>query len=143
MDNLSPSRAPTPNGPPASVLAATSRFWIRSPDVAIGLVCGDARDCRAWKTWKWNRAEGRCRETWLGDDRKLFSFVCDSSEGRARGLRSKPITLSAPDALVAAGVSGNSFDMNEKQARELMQAGYDQTIAWLEKWDSDGTESSS
>ncbi len=38
----------------------------------MGLVCGDARDCRAWKTWKWNRAEGRCRQTWLGDDRKLI-----------------------------------------------------------------------
>lgn len=72
MDSRSHSASQDAGGPPASVLAATSRFWIRSPDVAMGLVCGDSRDCRAWKTWKWNRIEGRCRETWLGDDRKLF-----------------------------------------------------------------------
>jgi predicted acylesterase/phospholipase RssA len=59
-----------------------------------------------------------------------------TNEHIADALWARTITLSAPDALVEAGISGNSFDMNEDQARTLIKAGYDQTVAWLEKWDT-------
>lgn len=55
---------------PAEILQRTSRFWFRTPTIALGLV--DASEPGAASYWKWNTENDRWRQTAINEDRRLF-----------------------------------------------------------------------